>query len=261
MSGAQDLGVQDLDAIATRLDHACTSATAVPQLDPSLTLDQAYEIQAKSLARRLARGERPIGIKMGFTSRAKMQQMGVRDMIWGRLTDRMLIEAGVPLSRARCVHPRVEPEVAFLLKAPLSGRIDAMTAMAAVAAVAPALEIIDSRYENFKFSLTDVVADNSSSSALVIGPWATPEGDLGNLGMLLEIDGAARQIGSTAAILGHPINSLVAAARLVAERGERLSPGDIVMAGGATAAEALAPGMYVKLTVERLGCATLSVAE
>jgi len=87
-----------------------------------------------------------------------------------------------------------------------------------------------------------VVADNSSSSGLVIGPRADPGIDLGNLGVLMEIDGSPRRIGSTAAILGHPVFSLVAAARLTSERGEQLIAGDIVMAGGATAAEALAPG-------------------
>jgi 2-oxo-3-hexenedioate decarboxylase len=261
MQNVEEQKFVDLDSIAARLDDAALTASAVPQLEAGLTLDQAYEIQSRSLTRRHSRGERRIGIKMGFTSRAKMAQMGVSDMIFGRLTDRMLIEAGVPVSISRFVHPRVEPEVAFLLKAPLSGRIDPMTAMAAVAAVAPALEIIDSRYENFKFSLTDVVADNSSSSGLVIGPWADPAIDLGNLGMLMEIDGAARQIGSTAAILGHPVFSLVAAARLTAERGEPLVAGDIVMAGGATAAEALAPGHYVRLSVERLGVVAFIVGD
>ena len=253
--------MHDLDAIATRLDNAAMSGKVVPQLADQLTIDQAYEIQTKSVARRYARGERRIGVKMGFTSRAKMAQMGVHDMIWGRLTDAMLIEPGNAVCNGRFVHPRVEPEVAFLLKSPLSGRIDSMTALAAVAAVAPALEIIDSRYENFKFSLTDVIADNSSSSALVIGPWADASIDFSNLGMLLEIDGSAQQIGSTAAILGNPIFSLVAAARLVAERGERLEAGDLVMAGGATAAEALTPGQFVKLTVERLGTVSFVVNE
>jgi 2-oxo-3-hexenedioate decarboxylase len=250
----------DLDTLAARLDDAAREAQAVPQLG-ELTLDEAYEIQSLSLARRHGRGERRIGIKMGFTSRAKMQQMGVQDMIWGRLTDRMLMEPGGSLSMRRFVHPRVEPEVAFLLKSRLSGNVDSMTAMAAVAGIAPALEIIDSRYENFKFSLTDVVADNSSSSALVVGPWSDPHMDFSNLGMVLEVDGFARQIGTSAAILGNPLYSLVAAARLVAARGESLEPGDIVMAGGATAAEALAVGQFVKLEVERLGAVGFSVAE
>jgi 2-oxo-3-hexenedioate decarboxylase len=247
------LSALDLDALAARLDDAARNAVAIPQLAEPLTIEQAYEIQARSLGRRYARGERLIGIKMGFTSRAKMAQMGVADMIFGRLTDRMLIEPGGSISHARFVHPRVEPEVAFLLARSLHGRIDPMKAQAALAGVAPALEIIDSRYKDFKFSLTDVIADNSSSSAFVIGPWSDPRTNLGNLGLQLEVGGSSRQIGSTAAILGHPLFSLVAAARLVAERGEILRAGDIVMAGGATAAEPLGRDQYVQLTMEKLG--------
>jgi 2-keto-4-pentenoate hydratase len=127
------------------------------------------------------------------------------------------------------------------------------TALAAIGAVAPAMEIIDSRYRDFRFSLTDVVADNSSSSALVVGTWIEPTFDLGDLALELAIDGEVRQTGSSAAILGHPLESLLNAARLVADRGESLEPGDIVMAGAATAAEALAPGQYVRAHVDRLG--------
>ena len=243
----------DLDAIAARLDAAALEAKPVAQLDESLTLDEAYEVQARLLARRYSRGERRIGIKMGFTSRAKMAQMGVSDLIWGRLTDRMLHASGDTISRRAFVHPRVEPEIAFRLKAPLSGTVDRATALAAIESVAAAVEIIDSRYRNFKFSLTDVVADNSSSSALVVGKWVEPTFDLGDLAMELAIDGEVRQAGSSAAILGHPLESLVNAARLVADRGESLEPGDIVMAGAATAAEALAPGQHVRARVDRLG--------
>jgi 2-oxo-3-hexenedioate decarboxylase len=243
----------DLDAIAARLDEAALTATPVAQLTEPLTLDEAYDVQARLLARRYRRGERAIGIKMGFTSRAKMAQMGVNDLIWGRLTDRMLHASGDTISRRAFVHPRAEPEIAFRLKSPLSGRVDAATQLAAVAAVAPAVEIIDSRYRDFRFSLTDVVADNSSSSALVVGTWIEPTFDLGDLALELAIDGEVRQTGSSAAILGHPLESLLNAARLVADRGESLEPGDIVMAGAATAAEALAPGQYVRAHVDRLG--------
>lgn len=250
----------DIAAIAERLDDAMLSAQATEQLADPLTLEQAYAVQSASMQRRYVRGERRIGIKMGFTSRAKMLQMGIDEMIWGRLTDAMLVEDGGTVSFARFVHPRVEPEIAFLLKESLPGRVTPVAALAAVDAVAPALEIIDSRYRNFRFSLTDVVADNSSSSALVVGAWADPHIDLSNLGMILEINGEARQIGSSAAILGNPIRSLVAAARLAAEAGEPLQAGDIVMAGGATAAEALAPGQHVRLTAQKLGRAEFRVA-
>jgi 2-oxo-3-hexenedioate decarboxylase len=226
-----------------------------------LTLEEAYEIQRQSIERRLSRGERRIGMTMGFTSRAKVEQMGVNDLIWGRLTHTMIVEDGGTISRKRFVHPRVEPEVAFLLHKPLSGIVTVAQATAAVEAVAPALEIIDSRYENFRFSMTDAVADNSSSSALTIGPWIPGHQPLDNLSMTVMVNGRAQSVGSTAAILGDPIRSLVAAARLVAMSGEVLEAGHIVMAGGATAAIQLRVGMHVQLEVERLGRTSFTVAE
>jgi 2-oxo-3-hexenedioate decarboxylase len=249
----------DLAQLAERLDAAACHARAVAQLAEPLNLDEAYRVQALSLARRYARGERRIGVKMGFTSRAKMVQMGLDEMIWGRLTDGMLVDDGATIDLRDYVHPRVEPEIAFLLKSPLAGRVTMPAALAAVEAVAPALEIIDSRYENFKFSLTDVVADNTSSSGFVVGPWADPHTDVSNLGMLMEINGCAVQIGSSAAVLDHPARALVAAARLVALAGERLNAGDIIMSGGATAAEPLAAGQRVRLSVERLGAVSFAV--
>ena len=244
----------DLDAIAERLDDAARHARATAQLDEPLTLKDAYKVQAASLSRRYARGERRVGIKMGFTSRAKMAQMGIDEMIWGRLTDAMMIEDGGEISISDYVHPRVEPEVAFVLKAGLPGLVTAPAALAAVEAIAPALEVIDSRYENFKFSLTDVVADNSSSSGFVLGQWHDPgTTDLSNLGMILELDGRAEQFGSSAAILGHPVRSLVAAARMADDAGEPLQAGDIILAGGMTAAVALAPDQHVRLEVQSLG--------
>jgi len=245
--------MSDLAAIAERLDEAARTAQATPQLEAPLSTADAYKVQAASLARRYGRGERRAGLKMGFTSRAKMLQMGISEMIWGRLTDAMLIEDGGTLQLARFVHPRVEPEVAFRLKAALGARVTPLEALAAMDGVAPAVEIIDSRYRDFKFSLSDVIADNSSASAFVVGGWNSPSVEIGNLGMILEFDGVARQLGSTAAILGHPLRALVAAARLAAEAGEPLQPGDIVMAGAATAAEPLSAGVHVRLSAERLG--------
>lgn len=250
----------DLVALAARLDGAAHGASATPQLEQAIGLEQAYAIQKLSIGRRLARGETLVGIKMGFTSRAKMVQMGVSDMIWGRLTSSMLVEDGGSIRLADYVHPRVEPEVAFLIGKPLAGRVTAPQALAAVEAVAPALEIIDSRYQDFRFSLTDVVADNSSSSGFVVGPWREAATDLDNLGMVMAFDGRPQAFGSTAAILGHPLRSLVAAARVVAEAGEALRPGDIVLAGGATAASALVPGIHVSLEVEALGRCGFHVA-
>jgi 2-oxo-3-hexenedioate decarboxylase len=192
-------------------------------------------------------------VKMGFTSRAKMLQMGLSDLIWGRLTSGMRLEDGGVLHLPRYIHPRIEPEVAFLLGSRLTGPVSPAEAALAVVAVAPAMEIIDSRYEHFKFSLPDVIADNSSSSGFVIGAWRSPQLDLSNLGMVLEVDGQPVQVGSTAAILGHPLRSLAAASRLAAEHGLVLEPGFVVLAGGATAAVTLEPDRHVRLVAEQLG--------
>ncbi len=245
-----------LAGLAQIVDEAARTATAIPQLTdtlPNLTVDDAYAIQAMSIARRRARGERRAGYKMGLTSRAKMLQVGVSEVVWGRLTDAMRLTEGGDLHRARYVHPRVEPEIAYIIGKPLEGEVTAAEALAAVEAVAPALEIIDSRYRDFKFALPDVVADNSSSSGFYVGAWAPASTDVANLGIVMEVNGRPVQIGSSAAILGNPIRSLVAAARLVARAGERLEPGDIVLAGGATAAHPLAPGQWVETSFQTLG--------
>lgn len=253
-----------LAEFARILDDAAMNATAVPQLteeQPGLTVEDAYAIQALSMGRRYDRGERRVGIKMGLTSRAKMQQVGVSEVIWGRLTSAMRLVEGGDLVRARYVHPRVEPEIAYIIGKPLSGEVSPAEALAAVEAVAPAVEIIDSRFRNFKFTLPDVVADNASSSGFILGAWAKPDTDVSNTGIVMEVDGRPVQIGSSAAILGNPIRSLVAAARAVAQAGEPLEAGDIVLAGGATAAHPLTPGEYIRTWFQGLGSVSFSAVQ
>lgn len=250
---------QKLVRIAQLLDGAALRAEAVEQLAETIDIAEAYRIQRLSIARRIARGEKPIGIKMGLTSKAKMAQVGVSDMNWGRLTDGMIVEDGGELQRSRFIHPRAEPEIAFRLRAPLEGNVTHLEAWAAIEGVAAAIEILDSRFKNFKFRMTDVIADNSSSSGLIIGPWHRPDMDFSNLGMSLEINTRPVQLGSSAAILGHPIRSLVAAARLMALRGQRLEAGDIVLSGAITAAEPLSIGMKVRVRLEQLGYCDFAV--
>lgn len=252
-----------LAQMAEIVDEAARTGIEISQfsIKAPLGIDEAYAVQALSLQRRYGRGEKRTGMKMGLTSRAKMVQVGVSDVVWGRLTDAMREDEGATVSLGRFIHPRVEPEIAFLMKAPLAGKVSAVEAMTAVAAIAPALEIIDSRYKAFKFDLGDVIADNSSSSGFVVGNWSDPSLDISNLGMILSINGKATEIGSSAAILGHPVRSLVAAARMAAAAGERLEAGDIVLAGAATAAIPLAVGQSVQLDVERLGVVAFNVGE
>lgn len=250
--------------LAEAVDTAAAEVSLIPMLTrdaPDLTLALAYTVQRASIARRLSRGEALIGMKMGLTSEAKMRQVGVHRPIYGHLTSAMRLEDGGQLRRAACGHPRAEPEVAFIMGRPLSGQPSPEEALAAVSGVCPAIEIIDSRFENFKFTIIDVVADNASSHTFVLGP-ATPiadVGDLGELPMTLSVDGEVVQRGSSAAIYGHPARSLATLAAMLDELGESLQPGQIVLAGGATAAVALSPGQSVRVDVEGLGSAGFSV--
>ncbi len=249
---------QKILEIAGILDHAAQHATAIaPFAQGAFDVPMAYEIQAASIELRLRRGEKLVGVKMGFTSRAKMLQMGVEDLIYGQLTDQMQIADGSEVSLNRFIHPRVEPELAFLLKSPLHGAISPAAALAAVEAIAPALEIVDSRYQDFKFNLPCVIADNTSAAGFVIGPWCDPRQSFENLGIVMSFDGLPRQFGSTAAVLGHPLRSLCHAARLATSP---LPPGSIILAGGATAAEPLTRGCHIQAEFQNLGTVGFHVA-
>ena len=216
-----------LDEIAARLDNAAINASPVPQLSDPISLEDAYEIQRRSIGLRLQRGEGKLGFKMGLTSRAKMLQVGVTEMNWGRLTRAMMVDEGGILIRSKYIHPRAEPEIAFVISRRLEGRVSLTEAHNGIDGMAPAIEILDSRYKDFKFSITDVIADNSSSSAVVLGQWRRPDTDISNLGIVLSVDGTPREVGSSAAVLGNPLRAIVAAARLLSLRGECLQPGDI----------------------------------
>lgn len=253
---------QEMTAIARLLDEAALDRTPTLQLSARgnrLSLPQAYAVQRALLQRRMARGERLVGVKMGFTSAAKREQMGIEDLIWGRLTDAMQLSSGGQISLGGFIHPRVEPEVAFLLKRPLAGKVSRAEALAAVEAVAPALEILDSRYRDFRFSLADVVADNSSSAAFVLGAWQPPPAALAGLSIVMSFDEQPVQRGSSADVMGDPLLSLVAAARLAAEEEVTLAAGWLVLSGGATAAEPLRVHTRASAAVQSLGSVDLQV--
>lgn len=227
---------------ADKLDNALVSRNEVPSFGAeTFDVAAAYEIQREVVERRLARGEAIVGVKMGLTSKAKMTQMGVTEAIWGRLTDAMAIPDGGVLDLSQRIHAKVEPEVAFLVKD------------GAIAAIAPALEVIDSRYLDFKFTLPDVIADNTSAAAFVVGAWQPVPDGVDNLGVLLEINGRTVEIGSTAAILGDPRRAFADAARLAGP----LADDWIVLAGAATAAVTVKPGDHLRVSVEKLGTASL----
>lgn len=246
--------------IAKKLADAASQARAIEQFPAeAFNLKEAYDIQRLVVAHRVDNGHPLCGIKMGFTSRAKMDQMGVHDLIWGLLTTDMLIEEANEVDLGQFVHPRVEPEVCFLIKKDIDRHLTALELVDYIEAVAPALEIIDSRYQNFKFDLNNVVADNCSSSGFVVGNWSNKFDAINNAYVGLSINGRVKQGGSTAGILGNPLRSVVQCSRLLAEREEVLPAGSFLMAGAATPAETLNKGDFVEIDVAQLGKASFHV--
>jgi len=227
---------------------------------PELDLATAYRIQDETLARRLRRGESLVGVKLGLTSRAKQQRMGVDSPLVAWLTDSMVLPAGAAVPRGRLIHPRAEPEIVFVMAERLEGPgVNAATAMAAVGAVLGGLEVIDSRYTDFRFTLPDVVADNASSGAYVTGPvQLPPEGlDLSLEAVLLEVDGQIVDSATGAAVQGHPGEALALAANALAERGLAIEAGWVVLTGGMTDAVHVPPGARVAAHFSSLGTVTL----
>ena len=252
--------------LAKLVDEAALHATSIAQLtlaDPDLSIERAYEVQRASMQRRFARGDALVGMKMGLTSKAKMVQMGVHEPIYGHLTASMKRGSGDVLRVSEHIHPRIEPEIGFILGRELSGPTTALEALDAVEWVVAALEVIDSRYRDFKFSLADVVADNASSTRFYLGETRRrpDELDLGNLGMVVRCDGAVVETGSSAAILEHPARSLAALANMLHKVGEKLTAGQIVLAGGATAARHVHPEEHIRLEVAELGDVDVFVEE
>lgn len=248
--------------IAIRLDEAATTATAIPQisLEQKLDLDQAYRIQELSIQERLSRNEKLLGYKLGFTSKAKMQQMGVHEIIWGRLTSTMNISESRMLDFTHYIHPRVEPEIAFKLKQPIERVLDEQNVYDYVDKVACALEVIDSRYENFKFSLEDVIADNCSSTAYLVGPWKEADTRISEIPIEMTINNESAQQGNSNDILGAPIQSLIAFSTLVKKYHIPIQEGMIILAGAATPASYLNIGDLVNADFKHLGKVSLKVS-
>jgi 2-oxo-3-hexenedioate decarboxylase len=253
------LGLDVVSEAAGTLAAATADRVAVPRLTeayPDLSLDVAYAIQAEGCAGRVAAGERVVGAKLGLTARAKQEQMGVAEPVYGRLLSGGLHPAGDPVVVDELIHPRVEPEIVFVMREGLRGPgVTAAEVLGATRAVCCGLEIIDSRYADFSFTAADVVADNTSAARIVLGPtMVPPDGlDLALVGLLLEVDGSTVATAAGAATMGHPADAVAMLANWLGTRGEAILPGWVVFSGGLTAAVALTAGTTITATFGHLG--------
>ena len=228
---------------------------------PDLDVSTAYAIQNETLRRREARGEKLIGVKLGLTSRAKQRRMNVDSPLVAWLTDAMILPAGEPVRQDLLIHPRVEPEIVFVMKSRLTGPgVTAAQALTAVEAVYAGAEVIDSRYRDFRFTLTDVIADNASSGAFILGPVARDpyDIDLALEAVLVEADGKVVDSATGAAVQNHPAEALALAANDLGRRGKAIEPGQIVLTGGMTDALPAGPGSRTAFHFTTLGSIFIS---
>ncbi len=253
------LAQETINELAAHLEQAELKAQDVVKITdahPDMDFDDAYAIQYAIRKAKLARGQKLAGLKMGLTSHAKMAQMGVETPIYGFLMDYMARGDGEEIRSDELIHPKVEPEIAFVTKTDLRGPgCHIGDVLAATDFVVPAMEVIDSRYRDFKFDLKSVIADNTSSSRFVAGGQARDprELDLRTLGVVLEKNGEVVSTGAGAAVLGHPANSVAMLANMLGVRGEYIPAGTFIMTGAGTEAVAVAKGDTVTARFQELG--------
>ncbi|MBD7938671.1 MULTISPECIES: 2-keto-4-pentenoate hydratase [Cytobacillus] len=231
-------------------------------LYPSLTIDEAYLIQEQLILDKKNEGLRIIGPKMGITSKAKMKQMNVDNPIYGFVFDRMVIEEDEQISMADYIHPKIEPEIGFILKKDLYGDdITVEEVLNATKYVFPAVEVIDSRYENFNFTLPDVIADNTSAAGAIFGYKMSDPNSLALdvLGASIKINGEVKAFGTGAAVLGHPAESIARLAQMLFKKGKAVKANEPILTGGMTEAIMLHAGDLVEVDFGQLGHLSFSV--
>lgn len=258
-----NLDPQTIERLAAHLDAAETERREVHKITddyPGMDWEDAYAIQDALRAFKEARGVRVAGLKMGLTSHAKMRQMGVVDPVYGFITDYGAVADGGEIDTKSLIHPKVEAEIAFVTRRPLKGPgCHIGSVLAATDFILPAVEIIDSRYENFRFDLKSVIADNTSSARYVLGgTHRNAEGiDLKNLGVVMEKNGEVVAMASGAAVLGHPAQSVAMLANMLGARGREIPAGTLILTGGVTEAVAVAAGDNVTVRYQHLGSVSM----
>lgn len=207
---------------------------------PPLSMAEAYDVQRCVLAARLENGERLIGWKIGYTSSAMREQMGVNEPNFGPLTDAMVLASGEEVDEV-LVQPRVEPEILVVLGDALPFSATRVNVAIAVKDVRCALEVVDSVWRDYRFRIEDNTSDGSSAAHVVVGPPVPQETDLSSLGVTLRGDGEILGEATGSAAMGHPFDAVRWLNAALLEHGTALRAGDVVLTGGLTAAAPLTP--------------------
>lgn len=257
------LNRSEIEQLAEHLENAELQAYEVTKITddyPNMTMADASDVQWEIRRRKEARGNKIVGMKMGLTSWAKMKQMGVEKPCYGFLADYFSLPDGTEVPMDELIHPKVEAELAFVTNKDLSGPdVTIEQVLDATELVVPAVEIIDSRYKDFKFDLISVQADNSSSTRFVLGSHsAKPEDfDWSTLGVVMQKNGEIVELGAGAAVLDNPAASVAMLASMLHERDEIIPAGTFIMTGGVTAAVLVERGDSICVRYQGLGTVTM----
>lgn len=240
--------------IAVQLDTArrnCSAIAPFSDTQPDLELDLGYRVQHQR------RQGRPLaGWKLGLTSHAKQRQVGVETPLYGFLDAADGLNLGQPLPTNTLIAPRAEPEIVFILGEDLAGpSVTSADVLTATAAVAAGIEILDSRYQDYRFTAADLAADNVSAGRYLVGPPHSPRGlNLDLLGAVLRKNGEVVDTAAGAAVMGHPAAAVAWLARRLHDDGENgLHRGQLIFSGGLTAAVPIAAGDTIAVDIGQLG--------
>ena len=248
-----------LDALGDALYEALRTRRPIPPLTrshPEMSLADAYQVQQRMIARRIERGERIIGSKIGVTSKAVMNMLGVGQPDFGYLLDGMVYNEGESIPIDTLIQPKAEGEIAFLLNRELKGPgVTAADVLAATEGVMACFEIVDSRIENWQIKIQDTVADNASCGVFVLGDQLVDirDLDLSLCGMAMEKNGDVVVTGAGAATMASPINAVVWLANTLGSLGISLKAGDIVLSGALGAMVPVAAGDNLRIAIGDIG--------
>jgi len=253
----------DYQAIAEKLltaERQCIPIDPLTNIYSTLTIEDAYHIQLAIVEKKKTDKNKIIGKKIGLTSRAMQRLLNVNEPDYGHLLANMLLLEGEPCIRKKLIWPRVEGELAFILKEKLQGPgVTSSDVLRATEGIMPAFEIVDSRIRDWKIKLPDTVADNGSSAFLVLGSRMMPvkDLDLRLIGMVLEKNGEVVSTGAGAAVWGNPAAAVAWLANKLSDFGIALEAGEIILSGALTAAEDANEGDVFSVSFDRLGTLSL----
>jgi 2-oxo-hept-3-ene-1,7-dioate hydratase len=207
--------------------------------NPGMDMDDAYAIQSELMAQKLAAGRTVIGWKIGLTSKAMQSALGIDIPDSGVLFDDMLFADGATVPAGRFIQPRIEAEIAFVMKAPFSGKVTREEVIAATEYVAPSIEILDTRIQRADpetgkaRTVYDTISDNAANGGVVLGPQRFAPGamDLRRVGAIVARNGEVEETGLGAGVLNDPVSGIVWLADRMANYGQKIEAGQVVLSG------------------------------